>query len=86
MRRVAVIRCGGAGKTTVARALALHTGLPLVQADPIVYADGHTARPESEWQPELNAHAPSATSRSRGRSDGGSSLIDSAVNDDWLDS
>lgn len=56
MRRVAV-GCGGAGKTTVARALALHTGLPLVQADPIVYADGHTARPESEWQPELNAHA-----------------------------
>ncbi|HEY8407702.1 MAG TPA: hypothetical protein VIK66_06980 [Gaiellaceae bacterium] len=57
MRRVAVIGCGGAGKTTVARALALHTGLPLVQADPIVYADGHTARPESGWQPELNAHA-----------------------------
>ena len=57
MRRVAVIGCGGAGKTTVARALALHTGLPLVRADPIVYADGHTARPEHEWQPELNAHA-----------------------------
>jgi len=56
VRRVAV-GCGGAGKTTVARALALHTGLPLVQADPIVYADGHTARKESEWQPELNAHA-----------------------------
>jgi adenylate kinase family enzyme len=57
VRRVAVIGCGGAGKTTVARALALHTGLPLVQADPVVYADGHTARPEHEWQPELNAHA-----------------------------
>jgi adenylate kinase family enzyme len=57
VKRVAVIGCGGAGKTTVARALALHAGLPLVQADPIVYADGHTARPESEWQPELNAHA-----------------------------
>ena len=57
MKRVAVIGCGGAGKTTVARALALHTGLPLVQADPIVYADGHNARPEVEWQPELNAHA-----------------------------
>jgi adenylate kinase family enzyme len=57
VKRVAVIGCGGAGKTTVARTLALHTGLPLVQADPIVYADGHTARPESEWQPELNAHA-----------------------------
>jgi len=57
VKRVAVIGCGGAGKTTVARALALHTGLPLVQADPIVYADGHNARPEVEWQPELNAHA-----------------------------
>jgi adenylate kinase family enzyme len=52
-----VIGCGGAGKTTVARTLALHTGLPLVQADPIVYPDGRTARPESEWQPELNGHA-----------------------------
>jgi adenylate kinase family enzyme len=57
VRRVAVIGCGGAGKTTVARALALHTGLPLVQADPIVYPDGHKARPESEWQRELNVHA-----------------------------
>jgi adenylate kinase family enzyme len=57
VRRVAVIGCGGAGKTTVARALALHGGLPLVQADPIVYPDGRTARPESEWQPELNAQA-----------------------------
>lgn len=56
MRRVAVIGCGGAGKTTVAKALAAHTGLPLVQADTIVYADGHTARPEAQWQPELNAH------------------------------
>ncbi len=52
-----MIGCGGAGKTTVARALALHTGLPLVQADRIVHPDGRTARPESEWQPELNAHA-----------------------------
>jgi len=52
-----VIGCGGAGKTTVARAVALHTGLPLIQADPIVYADGHSPRPESEWQPELNACA-----------------------------
>lgn len=57
MKRVAVIGCGGAGKTTVARTLAFHTGLPLVQADRIVYRDGHAARPESEWQPELNAHA-----------------------------
>ncbi len=52
-----MIGCGGAGKTTVARALATHRGLPLVQADAIVYADGLTARPEREWQPELNAHA-----------------------------
>jgi adenylate kinase family enzyme len=57
VRRVAVIGCGGAGKTTVARALAIHTGLPLVQADPIVYPDGLAPRPEAEWQPELNAHA-----------------------------
>ena len=56
-----MIGCGGAGKTTVARALAFHTGLPLVQADPIVYADGPIARPESEWQPELNAHADGET-------------------------
>jgi adenylate kinase family enzyme len=56
VRRVAVIGCGGAGKTAVARALATRHGLPLVQADPLVYPDGHTARPEAEWQPELNAH------------------------------
>src|SRR5207342_3046898 len=35
---------------------------------------------------ELSAHAPRATSRSRGRSEGGSSLIDSAVGVDWLGS
>lgn len=56
-RRIAVIGCGGAGKTTVARALAARHCLPLVEADPIVHPGGGPARPESEWQPELNAAA-----------------------------
>jgi adenylate kinase family enzyme len=52
-----VIGCGGAGKTTVASALAEHHDLPLVQADPIVHPGGGPARPEAEWQPELKGQA-----------------------------
>jgi adenylate kinase family enzyme len=54
VRRVAVLGCGGAGKTTVARELARRHGLPLVDADSIVHPpDGSPA--EAEWQAELNA-------------------------------
>lgn len=57
MRRVAVIGCGGAGKTTLARELAAGLGLPVVHADFVVYHDGDAPRPEAEWQEELAALA-----------------------------
>jgi adenylate kinase family enzyme len=56
MQRVAVVGCGGAGKTYAARSIAAHLGLPVVHADEIVYRGG-VLQPEPEWQAELNAHA-----------------------------
>ena len=55
-RRIAVVGCGGAGKTFLATRLASKHGLPLVHADEIVHRDG-VLQPEAEWQAELNAHA-----------------------------
>jgi adenylate kinase family enzyme len=55
-RRIAVVGCGGSGKTYVARALAAKHGLPLVHADGIVYRNG-ILQPETEWQAELHARA-----------------------------
>jgi adenylate kinase family enzyme len=56
VRRVAVVGCGGAGKTYVADALGARLGLPVVHADDIVYRDG-VLQPEPKWQAELNASA-----------------------------
>jgi adenylate kinase family enzyme len=55
-RRIAVVGCGGAGKTYVAKRLASKYTLPLIHADEIVFRDG-VLRPEAEWQAELNARA-----------------------------
>jgi adenylate kinase family enzyme len=57
VRRVAVIGCGGAGKTTLARELGARLGLPVVHADFVVYRTGDAPRPELEWQAELAALA-----------------------------
>src|SRR3954471_9280997 len=55
-QRIAVIGCGGAGKTFVATRLATKYGLPLIHADELVYRDGEL-QPEAEWKAVLNAHA-----------------------------
>lgn len=57
MRRIAVIGCGGAGKTTLARALGAQLDLPVVHADFVVFRHGDRPRPESLWQAELAAIA-----------------------------
>ena len=49
MERVMIIGCGGAGKSTLARALGEKTGLPVVHLDQIWWAPGnwqHIAREE----------------------------------------
>ena len=41
MKRVMIIGCGGAGKSTLARKLGEKTGLPVVHLDQIWWAPGH---------------------------------------------
>ena len=53
-QRIAVIGCGGAGKTFIATRLATKHGLPLIHADELVYRGG-VLQPEAQWQAELNA-------------------------------
>lgn len=48
MRRVAVLGCGGSGKTTVARAIGAAYGLPVVHID-LLQRDGDRLRSEREW-------------------------------------
>lgn len=61
MRRIAVIGCGGSGKTTVACELAQRFGLPVVHADFFVFGNGEAPRSEAEWQAELAAIADADT-------------------------
>lgn len=49
MQRILVIGSGGAGKTTVARALSERLGLPLVHLDSIYWRAGWTPSPPDEW-------------------------------------
>ena len=55
-RRIAVVGCGGAGKTYAAQALAARHGLPVVHVDEIVFRGG-ALQAEAEWQAELNVRA-----------------------------
>jgi len=43
MERIAVIGCGGSGKSTIARRLAAHLDLPLTHLDSVYY--------DQEWNP-----------------------------------
>lgn len=45
-----VIGCGGSGKTTLSRALAQRTGLPLVHLDAEYWRPGWTPTPAEEWR------------------------------------
>jgi adenylate kinase family enzyme len=50
VKRVAVIGSGGSGKSTLAQALAVRTGLPLIQLDHLFWRPGWEPTPEDEWQ------------------------------------
>jgi adenylate kinase family enzyme len=49
VKRVAIIGAGGAGKSTVARALGERTGLPVIHLDRLFWGPGWVPMPEAEW-------------------------------------
>jgi adenylate kinase family enzyme len=49
MRRVMVVGCSGAGKSTFSRRLAEATGLPRVELDNAYWRPGWTMPPKDEW-------------------------------------
>lgn len=50
MERIAVVGCGGAGKSTLARRLGLITGLPVVHLDAHYWSPGWTPTPRERWR------------------------------------
>lgn len=50
VRRIAVLGCGGAGKTTLARALGERLGLPVIHLDAHYWRPGWTPTPDAEWE------------------------------------
>jgi adenylate kinase family enzyme len=49
MRRIAIVGCGGAGKSTLARALGERLGLPVIHLDVHFWKPGWTEPPDDEW-------------------------------------
>ena len=50
MKRVLIIGCGGAGKSTLARRLATVSGLPVVHLDRHYWNDGWVPTSDAAWQ------------------------------------
>ena len=55
MKRVAIIGSGGAGKTTLARALGERTGLPVIHLDRLYWNTGWVETPHDEWLKRQNS-------------------------------
>ncbi|MEO8671073.1 MAG: hypothetical protein ABI411_07140 [Tahibacter sp.] len=49
MRKVLLIGCGGAGKSTLARRIAARTGLPLIHLDQCFWRPGWIETPRDVW-------------------------------------
>ncbi len=54
MKRVAIIGSGGAGKTTLAHALAERTGLPVIHLDRLYWNAGWVETPYDRWLERQN--------------------------------
>jgi len=57
MQRVAIVGCAGAGKTTLALALAQRTGLPVVHLDGEFWNAGWVPTPDADWAARVAALA-----------------------------
>lgn len=53
MRRVLIVGSGGAGKSTLARALGVRLGLPVVHLDRLYWRSGWEGTPLGEWIPAV---------------------------------
>lgn len=53
-RRVSIVGTSGAGKTTLAKALAARIGVPHVELDALFWQPGWTRRPEAAFRAELD--------------------------------
>jgi adenylate kinase family enzyme len=50
MKRIAVIGCGGAGKSTLSRQLGAITGIEVIHLDKLHWKPGWTETPKEKWQ------------------------------------
>ncbi len=55
MKRVIIIGCGGAGKSTLAQKLGQKTGLPVVHLDKLYWKPGWVERTPEEFDPIIRA-------------------------------
>lgn len=54
MKRILILRCPGAGKSTLARRLAARTGLPLIHLDQMYWQPGWKEPVKKEWLRRLD--------------------------------